>query len=368
MNGNIFNAKGGMTGEAVRPVIKKCVAMYPDQVHYCYNIFSCILDNVSSEIPARWSAAASVLAFIPTLMGLISNSLEELVLFSYHSPILTILLCLSSTTAFSTRLDFHSSSSHQASFEGNAQRVQHRIDHVFEVLATSKEGKQKRQSIQNEKILGYCFGATLVGLVAAVWNKTVDVTIYGIVVFACPVKANVPIYVLLSQLLAILSVVLRNYSFASRRIHIPESSCQSRRVTSGVVNLILAINTRLFQLRMGARPRESCCRLSSKCDCTIIILIAERLTSTRTVLQAVSAIFSYGLLTYGTVILASINMYSTSDAVRVMVVMTISAGFGRLVGSWIVRCSRTGRRFIIVDVPIAQLDQVAYQVELRAYA
>lgn len=82
MNGNIFNAKGGMSG-AVLAVIEKCVAMYPDQVHYCYNIFSYILDNVSSEIPARWSAAASVLAFIPTLIGLISNSLEELVLFSY---------------------------------------------------------------------------------------------------------------------------------------------------------------------------------------------------------------------------------------------------------------------------------------------
>jgi hypothetical protein len=366
MNGNIFNAKGGMSG-TVLPVIKKCVAIYPDQVHYCYNIFSCILDNVSSEIPARWSAAASVLAFIPTLMGLISNSLEELVLFSYHSPILAVLLCLSSTTAFSTRLDFHSSSAHREPFESNTQRVQHRINQVFEALADSKEEKQKHQSAQSEKILAYCFGATLVGLVAAVWYKAIDITIYGIVVFTCPVKSNVPLYVSLSQLLSILSVFLRNYSFASRQIHIPESSCRNRRVTSGVVNIILAINTRLFQLRMGARPRENRCRLISKCDCIVIILLAERLTSTRTVLQAVSAIFSYGLLTYGTVVLASINMYSTSDAVRAMVVMTISAVFGRFVGSWIMRCSRTGRRVILVDVPIEQLDQVAYQVELRAH-
>jgi hypothetical protein len=246
--------------------------------------------------------------------------------------------------------------------------VQYRINHVFEALADSEGEKQKRQSAQREKILAYCFGITLLGLVAAVWNKTIDITIYRIVVFACPVKSNVPLYVSLSQLLAILSVVLRNYSFDSRQIHIPKSSCQNRRVNSGVVNLILAINTRLFQLRMGARPRGRYCGLGSKCDCTIIILIAERLTSTRTVLRAVSAIFSYGLLTYGTVILASINMYSTSDAVRAMVVMTISAGFGRLVGSWIVRCSQTGRRVILVDVPIAELDQVAYQVELRAYA
>jgi hypothetical protein len=369
MNSDIFNAKGGMNGaEAVLPIIKKCVAMYPDQVHYCYNIFSCILDNVSSEIPARWSAAASVLAFIPTLMGLISNSLEELVLFSYHSPILAVLLCLSSTTAFSTRLDFRSSSAHLASFENNSQRIQHHIHQLFEVLANSKEEKQRNQRAYSENILAFCFGATLVGLVAAVWYKTIDITIYGIVVFACPIKSNVPLYVSLSQLLSLLSVLLRNYSYASRQIHIPQSSCQNRRATLGAANLILALNTRLFQLRMGARPRESCCRRNCKCDCIVMILLAERLTMTRIILQAASAILSYGLLTYGTVIFASINMYSTSDAVRAMVIMTISAIFGRLVGSWIMQSSRTGRRVIIVDVPIAQLDQLAYQVELRAHA
>lgn len=60
-------------------------------------------------------------------------------------------------------------------------------------------------------------------------------------------------------------------------------------------------------------------------------------------------------------------MYSASDAVRAMVIMTISAGFGRLVGSWILGSSRTGKRIFLVDVPIAELDQVAYQVELRAH-
>jgi hypothetical protein len=73
-----------------------------------------------------------------------------------------------------------------------------------------------------------------------------------------------------------------------------------------------------------------------------------------------SAIFSYSLLAYDTSIFACVNMYSTFDAVGAIVIMTIRAVFERLVGSRIKRSSRTGRRVILVDVPIAQLDQLAY--------
>lgn len=58
----------------------------------------------------------------------------------------------------------------------------------------------------------------------------------------------------------------------------------------------------------------------------------------------------------------------TRRRMRAMVIMTISEVFGGLVGSWIMRSPRTGRRVILVDVPIAQLDQLPYQVELRAHA
>ncbi len=59
-------------------------------------------------------------------------------------------------------------------------------------------------------------------------------------------------------------------------------------------------------------------------------------------------------------------MYSTSDAGRAMVIVTLRAVFGRLVGILMMRSSRIGRPVILVNAPIPQLDQLAYLVDLRA--
>lgn len=86
-----------------------------------------------------------------------------------------------------------------------------------------------------------------------------------------------------------------------------------------------------------------------------IILQSAGQTTTSIIIQGLLAISSFGLLVYGTVVLASISMYSASHAVRVMVTVTVSAGFGRVAGFWVTKSDRAGRKTFLVDVPITQL-------------
>jgi hypothetical protein len=65
-----------------------------------------------------------------------------------------------------------------------------------------------------------------------------------------------------------------------------------------------------------------------------LVLRSRRSTQTRWILQTATAIASYALYTYGAVVLASLTMIPASDAVRAVVVLSVGAGFGRLVGYW----------------------------------
>ena len=84
----------------VRSVIEQCVSEIPKQKEQWYYILRCITDNTPSEFFARWSSGASVLAFIPTITALLSNSIDEVSSIADQSTLLAILLSLSSVTAF----------------------------------------------------------------------------------------------------------------------------------------------------------------------------------------------------------------------------------------------------------------------------
>src|SRR2546430_12080847 len=61
-----FRTKSGK----VRPIITECIAK-PANISdstQCYAVLNCILDNVTIGFLARWSAGASILAFIPTVV------------------------------------------------------------------------------------------------------------------------------------------------------------------------------------------------------------------------------------------------------------------------------------------------------------
>jgi hypothetical protein len=74
-----------------------------DKKATCSTFVPCILYQATGDYPSYWASAASILAFIPTIVGLLSNSIEEAVAIADESPALAILLALSSTASFSSR-------------------------------------------------------------------------------------------------------------------------------------------------------------------------------------------------------------------------------------------------------------------------
>lgn len=73
-----FSSRNATVGE----LIDNCTTvalLYPNYTR-CQATLKCILTNIDSDYSARWSAGASILAFIPTIAGLMSNSLDEVVL------------------------------------------------------------------------------------------------------------------------------------------------------------------------------------------------------------------------------------------------------------------------------------------------
>ena len=86
-----------------RSVIEACRTHTPDERAQCYLMLQCIISNIPSDFTARWSAGASILAFIPTTVGLMSNSIQETISMADESVILAVALSLSSITAFNSR-------------------------------------------------------------------------------------------------------------------------------------------------------------------------------------------------------------------------------------------------------------------------
>lgn len=94
----------------------------------------------------------------------------------------------------------------------------------------------------------------------------------------------------------------------------------------------------------------------------VIILRCPRETWPRRVLQLFTAILSFSIYTFGTTILASMTIFEAADALRVVVVVSVNAGFGRLVGYWALSSIRRGKKAILVDVPAAHMETLAEMI------
>jgi len=92
----------------VRAVIANCTTIVDSQPSVsgesrCQQTLECILNEVDAATSVRWSAGASILAFIPTVVALMSNSIDDLVLVAEDSSILAYVLVFCSITAFLRR-------------------------------------------------------------------------------------------------------------------------------------------------------------------------------------------------------------------------------------------------------------------------
>lgn len=300
-----------------RSVIESCRSQLPNEKAQCYEMLRCVIDKVPSDFTARWSAGASILSFIPTIVGLMSNSINEITSMADESGVMAFALCFTTITAFNSRFGDSPIRSSGTFFEeqrGKDIRIQVALSLLKDLMPRNPKPLHWWQS---SKMHVYVLSLIALVLGAGIWYEAYEITRYGIVTFACPVKANIWIWVGLSQLLCLANLAGRPLLFDIRTIHL-----------------------RARDAAAAAHPAGSS-----------IVLRCPRDTSLRWVFQTFTAITSFTLYAYGTILLASTTLVPASDAVRAMVVLTASAGFGRLVGYWLNRPRRRGRRIVVIDVP-----------------
>ncbi len=333
----------------VRSVIEQCVSNTTNEKLQCYSILRCIIDHSPSEVLARWSAGASILAFIPTITALLSNSINEVSLIADKSFLLAVALSLSSVTAFNARFRDKSDTSTRAIFvESSVGSNQSQAAWAkLKDLMLSTEKKRSRSRWLGWKIRNYAMCLMLFALCALVWYEVLQITRYGNIAFVCSVKVSVGIWALLSQLLTLLNVGCRRcgfdtraVSYRSREVRLPTSHqamTPSPATIAGQQKVVPSAN---------GRPAP----IDTSEPFTIILRAPSHTTLWR-LLQTFTAVASFTLYTYGTVILASMTLIPASDAVRAMTVLAAGAGFARLVGSWGVLPSTTWNNVVVVDVP-----------------
>ena len=303
----------------------------------CRADLHCILNAAPVDFSARWSAGASILAFIPTIVGLMSNSIEEVTFIAEDNVWLALLLAFSSTTAFATRFSERGAGEEGREWyhPGYMNAVAENIGKLLRQEASAKENARMRQYhalLTTIAIISLILGC------GAVWYLLSWIITYGVVVFSCPSSVHVAIWAGLSQVTTAGGVLLRRFSFDT--VVVERFTPMSRNLTSN---------------RSGCRTRKLTLWLASRNNKHLasqkIILRCPRNTIVRWAIQTVTAVMSFALYTFGTVVLASMTMFPASDAIRVMVVCSISAGIGRLIGFWAMTSARSGKRIMIVNVP-----------------
>lgn len=360
----IFDSRDSL----VRLVIEQCVSETPVDKETCYTILRCIIDKVPSDFPARWSSGASILTFIPTIVALLSNSIDEVSSIADESTLLAVALSISSVTAFILRFRGKTEMPSDAFFADASISGSDRSQVAWAKLETWMSNR-KTQDLKSWRlpwrISKYAICLLLVALSAFIWYEVYQITRYGIITFACPVKVNVGIWVGLSQLLVLLNVGCRHYTFDIRVIRFRHrevelqtrhrattplpSNCarQSAVVPSANSNRgpsVTPVLVKANEPQVAPVPVQASEPLN-------IILRSPRNPLLRWLVQTFTAIASLTLYTYGTVILASMTLIPASDAIRAMTVLAISAGIARLIGYWAASPSKRGNGFMMIDVP-----------------
>lgn len=320
-------------------IMEHCRAKTPDERAHCYDIIRCIMNNIPSDFPLRWSAGSSILAFMPTMVGLMSNSITEIITVAETSTLLAILLCFCSVTSFSSRFTHEFKTEIYVGHDPPAERLQA----AWEDMKGMITGQRNRDTHwwNGTKARDAALGLVLAALSGGVWYEVYQISRYGIFTFACPVKISVGIWVGLSQTIALLSFSWRFLLYDVRRIELHST-----------------IRQPASRLPLSASSTDSFKQ-------TVIILRSRRSSLIGDVLRSVTALVSYALYCFGTVILASINFVPASDAIRALVVLSVSAGAGRLICYWTTSPLRK-KNIHVFEVPPNQLEGLTQFVRDQA--
>lgn len=179
VRGEIASCEGNVLAQTPSPVTDGS---------QCQPMLKCILNTVDQATQARWSAGASILAFIPATAALMSNSIDDVVLVSEESGLLALALCLCSFTAFLPR--FGGERNRHESTASIKEELRHRIKRAYE----RRDSTPKRRSLRwpHRDVLG-AIVALLVACCGLIWYPTVMILRNGVVVFSCEPQVHIPI-------------------------------------------------------------------------------------------------------------------------------------------------------------------------------
>lgn len=177
----------------VRSVIERCRNQTLQDGLDCYGTLRCIFDRIPSDFLARWSAGSSILAFLPTIVLMMSNSIHEITTIADQSVVFAATLSLTSITTFNMRFWNRSSRLPDIIFE-RQKWDRTRTETVLSLLEELRaQSRKPRPWWQRSQMQIQALSILMIGLGAGIWYEVYEITRYGIVVFACPIRVKVRI-------------------------------------------------------------------------------------------------------------------------------------------------------------------------------
>ena len=286
----------------------------------CRSMLECIESTVTAAVATRWSAGASILAFIPTVLALMSNSILDILLIGEESDVLALALALSSFTGFFSRFGISQESPRSIT------AIQEEVDHKLKLAFAAKANSLRRQKMLRTLLL-VAIITFLLAVCAAIWLPVRAIMRNGVVTFSCDVHLHVPVWIALTRFIAAANVALRGHTMHSKRIDLNGQAPQKKP-----------------QPPPAAWPRT-------------MILRHPKTTISSQLIRAVTSLLSVTLYAFATGVLGAMTMIPASDAIRYMVMFAVVAGVGRMIAEF-ANYAPHWKSTIVVDVMDRQMEDV----------
>lgn len=124
-----------------RSVIEGSRGETPNERAQCYLMLRYVMDDIPTDFTARWSAGSSILAFISTIVGLLSNSINETTAIVDECVVLAFALAVSFTMVFNKRFGDRPNLLTDTIFEGQSDshaRIQTALAILGGLIAQSR--------------------------------------------------------------------------------------------------------------------------------------------------------------------------------------------------------------------------------------
>lgn len=306
----------------------------------CEATLACILDGVDAHTAGRWSAGASILAFVPTITALMGNGVEDVIFVAEESWFLGVMCALCSSTLFAER--FGSGGQGVQTLEGMVEVVEVQVKRAFAATANAESVGAETLASRRRKAIAGC-ALLLAAFGAGVWYAASVIWTQGVVVYSCPWTIHVPIWISLTQAIALVNIATLRWQYRHVEpidLHQPEATKPN------------ASNATTAKPQPKKQPWPRYIMLRHKQNSTF----AKGA-------RGATNILTFSLLAFATTVLGGMTMFTASEAVWCMALLAAAAGVSRLVGKWVADGLSGYRQTAVFDVQERHMDELRARVE-----